>query len=145
MIGRCMPAGVFRPRGSSALRGYCAGFSSLYFSWYSRGFLPGYRRRRLWGEGGPAHYRPREIVKWNPHARLLPIVPEVGGCKPGRATCGCARRLSSRCISPTVCHTPPLVVRDEGAPASAKLGRFTTLGDAGGLRRNPNGPLLLVL
>ena len=48
MIARCMPAGVLPDSTifctSSAYR---SGFSSLYFSWNLRGFLPEYRTRRL--------------------------------------------------------------------------------------------------
>ena len=56
MIGRCMPAGVLPDARTFCISaGYRSGFSSLYLSWNSRGFLPGYRRRRLCvaGASGP--------------------------------------------------------------------------------------------
>src|ERR1700722_17584864 len=52
MIGRCVPAGVLPDaRIFRTSEAYRSGFSSLYLSSKRRGFLPGYRGRRLWTGG----------------------------------------------------------------------------------------------
>ena len=52
MIGRCVPAGVLPDaRTFCTSEAYRSGFSSFYLSWNPRGFLPGYRGRRLCAGG----------------------------------------------------------------------------------------------
>ena len=75
MIGRCMPAGVLPDaRTFCTSAGYRSGFSSLYLSWNARGFLPGYRRRRVCAGARQGQYRAREIREIDANDRLKATV-----------------------------------------------------------------------